>query len=123
MKFKTKTEMLVADFDDLWLAHQQGTVVEFRVNGRTYGGAATGNGGFSFFQPQIFDSDGIMTTSAVLLLTGSIVTLLVGAAFLYRAVKIRRKKRSITNAISTATVTSKTSSPLKTPLIGVFRRK
>jgi hypothetical protein len=37
MKFRTKTEMLTADFRDLTLAHQQGNIVQFEVMGRTYG--------------------------------------------------------------------------------------
>ena len=37
MKFKTKTEMLAADFRDIMLAHQQGNIVEFEVMGQTYG--------------------------------------------------------------------------------------
>lgn len=37
MKFKTKTEMLAADFRDLMLAHEQGNIVEFEVSGFTYG--------------------------------------------------------------------------------------
>lgn len=37
MKFKTKTEMLAADFRDIMLAHEQGTIVEFEVMGQSYG--------------------------------------------------------------------------------------
>jgi hypothetical protein len=37
MKFKTKTEMLAADFRDLMLAHQQGNIVEVEIMGYTYG--------------------------------------------------------------------------------------
>lgn len=37
MKFKTKTEMLAADFRDIMLAHEQGNIVEFEVMGKTYG--------------------------------------------------------------------------------------
>ena len=37
MKFKTKTEMLAADFRDIMLAHQQGNIVQFEVMGQTYG--------------------------------------------------------------------------------------
>ena len=37
MKFKTKTEMMAADFRDLMLAHEQGNIVQFEVMGHTYG--------------------------------------------------------------------------------------
>lgn len=37
MKFKTKTEMLAADFRDIILAHEQGNIVEVEVMGKTYG--------------------------------------------------------------------------------------
>jgi hypothetical protein len=37
MKFKTKTEMIAADFRDLMLAHEQGNIVQFEVSGYTYG--------------------------------------------------------------------------------------
>ncbi|CAB9517584.1 expressed unknown protein [Seminavis robusta] len=37
MKFKTKTEMIAADFRDLMLAHEQGNIVQFEVMGKTYG--------------------------------------------------------------------------------------
>lgn len=37
MKFKTKTEMLAADFRDLMLAHEQGNIVQFEVMAKTYG--------------------------------------------------------------------------------------
>jgi hypothetical protein len=37
MKFKSKTEMLVADFHDLMLAHEQRNVVEFKLQGHIYG--------------------------------------------------------------------------------------
>jgi hypothetical protein len=37
MKFKTKTEMLAADFRDIMLAHEQGNIVEFALAGSVYG--------------------------------------------------------------------------------------
>jgi len=37
MKFKTKTEMLAADFRDIMLAHEQGNIVEFTLAGSVYG--------------------------------------------------------------------------------------
>ena len=37
MKFKTKTEMLAADFRDIMLAHEQGNIVEFKLAGSIYG--------------------------------------------------------------------------------------
>jgi len=37
MKFKTKTEMLAADFRDILLAHEQGNIVEFSLAGSVYG--------------------------------------------------------------------------------------
>lgn len=37
MKFKTKTEMLAADFRDIMLAHEQGNIVEFELAGSVYG--------------------------------------------------------------------------------------
>jgi hypothetical protein len=36
-KFKTNTKMLVADFHDLMLAHEQRSVVEFKLQGHVYG--------------------------------------------------------------------------------------
>lgn len=82
MKFKTKTEMLAADFRDLMLAHEQGNIVEFEVSGFTYGygGYRTMNGelstDFSMTGRGSFQTTNVLFLSTSLVFAG-------GALFVY----------------------------------------
>lgn len=95
MKFKTKTEMISADFRDMMLAHRQGNIVEIEMLGVTYG-----HGGY---RP--------VSLGSVLFLVASSMILFIGA-FMHRDarkgegasfVSIRMKVTSVIKGFSKRT--------------------
>ena len=70
-KFQTKTDMEEADIDDLVSASSQGTMLEIKVNGKTYG-----SGGYtSDPEPSVFNSFAFHL--ATVALSGCIVAIIV----------------------------------------------
>jgi hypothetical protein len=109
MKFKTKTEMLAADFRDIMLAHQQGTIVEFELMGSVYGyGGYRTNAGALTTEFKMASKGGTLATiyssqrpalKTLLFFGGSILFLLVALVMFCRArVNRRRNATSDMNA-------------------------
>jgi hypothetical protein len=91
MKFKTKTEMIAADFRDLMMAHEQGHIVEFEVIGKTYGygGYRTNRGTMIHENFSLTGGDGI-PTQTVLFFTFSLVFLMAALILYVRVLRCRR---------------------------------
>lgn len=99
MKFRTKTEMLAAEFRDLMLAHQQGNIVQFEVMGKTYG-----YGGYRSDKGTMINHKFNALTGQTGIPTSTIAFFVLSTAFLIFALVVffhlRRKRNRVLSASS-----------------------
>jgi hypothetical protein len=86
MKFRTKTEMIPADFRDITIAHQQGTIVQVEVLGVTYGYGGYRGSSAGLTTEFSMASQPINSTTSRGFLIASVMFFLLGVA-LYRMTK------------------------------------
>ena len=93
MKFRTKTEMLPADFRDISIAHQQGTIVQVEVLGVTYGYGGYRGSSAGLTTEFAMESKVRSTNTSRGLFMMSVAFFLVSVA-LYRVAKSKKKRSS-----------------------------
>ena len=102
MKFRTKTEMLPADFRDIMIAHQQGTIVRVEVLGQTYGSGGYGRLTAGLATKFTLEETRKIKPRTFGLLVGSMLVCLVGAVTFWKA----KKEAAATSTMETPLVAS-----------------
>lgn len=94
MKFRTHTEMLTADFRDIKIASDQGTIVEVEVLGETYGSGGFGRRGH-FENSYTTTGELKVSRPSIVTFSLSLVLLLVGLFSFLRVKKEEKQKSSM----------------------------